>query len=286
MTHDAPHLQVPSHGRVREVEILAVRGGTVNARRDELTGEEPLEIRVAGPGQEPVAVAVTMRTPGHEDELAAGFLHSEGLIGPGEVDGISFGDPVALHRPDDTVVVHVRERFDAGSVADRNFVATASCGICGKASLDGLAGIPHPPAADRPRVGLDTLRTLPDRLREAQRVFAATGGLHATGLFAPEGTLETLREDVGRHNALDKAIGHHVLAGTVPLDGSVLLVSGRVSFELVQKAAMAGVGLLAAVSAPSDLAVAAAQRCGMTLVGFLRGEDCNIYTAAHRLDLP
>ena len=228
------------------------------SREDTLVGEEPLEIRAAGPGQEPVAVAVTMRTPGSEAELAVGFLRTEGLIGDDDVDAVEFGDAIRLAQPDDTVIVRLRRPFDASVVAERHFVATASCGICGKASLDEIAVRCDPIPAGVPVVDREVIVGLPATLREAQRVFEATGGLHAAGLFEPDGRLVAVREDVGRHNALDKLVGWAVLAGRTPLNGLVLLVSGRVSLEIVQKAAVAGIPIVCAVSAPSDLAVEAA----------------------------
>ena len=243
-----------------------------------------MEIRAGGPGQPPVSVAVTMRTPGSEAELAVGFLRTEGLIeSRDEIEGVEVGDPAALAQPDDVVFVRLRHPFDASKVAERNFVATASCGICGKASIDEIAIRSDPLPAGRPVVDRAVLIGLPDRLRAAQRAFATTGGLHASGLFTPTGELVTLREDVGRHNALDKLVGAELLAGRLPLHDRLLLVSGRVSFEIVQKAAVAGIAFLAAVSAPSDLAVEAAGRLGLTLVGFLRGDGFNVYTGRERI---
>jgi FdhD protein len=270
---------------VTRARVLAVRGGLTEDRDDALVGEEPLEIRAAGPGQEPVAVAVTMRTPGSEAELAVGFLRTEGLILDDDVEAVEFGDASRLAQPDDTVVVRLRRPFDASVVAERHFVATASCGICGKASLDEIEVRCEPIPAGSPMVDRAVVVGLPDRLREAQRVFDATGGLHAAGLFEPDGRLVAIREDVGRHNALDKLVGWAVLAGRTPLNGAVLLVSGRVSLEIVQKAAVAGIPIVCAVSAPSDLAVEAATRFGQTLVGFLRGDGFNVYTGAERLRL-
>ena len=261
-----------------------MRGQSVEDRPDTLAGEEPMEIRAAGPGQEPVSVAVTMRTPGSEAELAVGFLRTEGLIeSADEIERVEVGDPAALAQPDDVVLVRLRHAFDASRVAERHFVATASCGICGKASIDEVAVRSDPLPAGRPVVERGVLIALPDRLRAAQRAFATTGGLHASGLFTPSGELVTLREDVGRHNALDKLVGAELLAGRLPLHDRVLLVSGRVSFEIVQKAAVAGIAFLAAVSAPSDLAVEAAGRLGLTLVGFLRGDGFNVYTGRERI---
>jgi FdhD protein len=275
----------PPTRHVARASIVAVRGGEAERRDDTLVGEEPMEIRAAGPGQEPVAVAVTMRTPGSEAELAVGFLRTEGLIdGLEDIDSVEVGgDPAELSQPDDTVTVRLTRSFDASRVAERHFVATASCGICGKASIDEIAVRCKPLPAGRPLADRETIVTLPPTLRAGQRVFESTGGLHASGLFTPTGELVTLREDVGRHNALDKLVGAELLAGRLPLNDRILLVSGRVSFEIVQKSAVAGIPILCAVSAPSDLAVEAADRLGQTLVGFLRGDGFNMYAHPERL---
>ena len=270
---------------VTSAKIVAVRGSSLEFRDDRVVGEAPLEIRAAGPGQEPVAVAITMRTPGHEDELAVGFLRTEGLIDDAEaIVSIDRGDPSTHAQPDDEVTVHLGRPFDASQVAERHFVATASCGICGKASIDEvvLRCDPLPPG---PTVQRTVILALPDMLRAAQRAFDQTGGLHASALFTPSGELVAIREDVGRHNALDKLIGSQVLAGALPLHERILMVSGRVSFEIVQKAAVVGIPILCAVSAPSDLAIATADRLGVTLVGFLRGDGFNVYSHDGRIDL-
>jgi FdhD protein len=269
---------------VSSARIVAVRGTSLEVRADRVVAEEPLEIRAAGPHQDPVAVAVTMRTPGDEDELAIGFLYTEGLIEGGEVRGVRFGDAGALAAPDDTVIVRLDRVFDASRVARRHFVATASCGICGKASIDEVAvrTAPIPPG---PVVRRAVILALPDRLRAAQLAFDATGGLHAAGLFTGGGDLVAVREDVGRHNALDKVVGSQVQARAIPLHDRILMVSGRVSFEIVQKAAVAGIPILCAVSAPSSLAIDAAELLGVTLVGFLRGDGFNVYAHDGRIDL-
>lgn len=272
----------PTPREAAPARVLAMRDGDVVEQADRLAGEEPLAIRVAGPGQEPIDVAVTMRTPGSEEELALGFLHSEGLIAPDEVVGVERGDPGRLSQPDDEVLVRLRRPFDPAVVPARHFVATASCGICGKASIDELAVRCAPIPTGR-AIAPEVLFGLPEVLRAAQSVFEATGGLHASGLFDPDGRLLRLREDVGRHNALDKLIGASLLAGEIPLHERIVLVSGRVAFELVQKAATAGVPILAAVGAPSDLAVETAERLGVTLVGFLRGRSCNVYAHPERV---
>ncbi len=279
-----PHAHAPSMERqASRRPIVAVRGASAEEREDRLAGEEPMAIRVAGPGQAPIDVAVTMRTPGDEADLAAGFLRTEGLIDdPADILAIEAADPGANAEPDDEILVRLRRPFDPARIADRNFVATASCGICGKASLDDL-GVRCAPIPDGPVIRGDILLQLPQRLRDHQAAFSHTGGIHAAGLFEADGTLVAAREDVGRHNALDKLIGSRFLAGELPLHGRIILVSGRAGFELVQKAAMAGASVMAAVSAPSDLAVEAAERLGLTLVGFLRGDGYNVYARPDRL---
>jgi FdhD protein len=264
--------------------VLALRAGIAERRPDRLAGEEPMAIRVAGPGQVPVDVAVTMRTPGRDDELAVGFLVSEGLLSVPDLAGLTVevGDPADVATPENELVVRLRRAFDPAAVPARAFVASASCGICGRASLDDVA-IRCAPLPAGPRVEADVVVALPDRLRTGQAVFEQTGGLHASGLFDPAGTLLTVREDVGRHNALDKLIGAAGLAGELPLHDRVLAVSGRVSFEIVQKAAVAGISFVAAISAPTDLAVEAAARVGMTLVGFVRGGGFNVYAGEERI---
>jgi FdhD protein len=275
---------VPPIRHVTSRRIVAVRGASLEVRDDRVVGEAPLEIRAAGPRQEPVAVAVTMRTPGHEADLAVGFLRTEGLLDGNEVLGTSGGDPGTLSQPDDTIVVRLSRPFDDSKVAERHFVATASCGICGKASIDEVA-LRVEPLQPGPVVSRAVVLALPDLLRAAQRAFDETGGLHAAGLFAPNGELIAIREDVGRHNALDKLVGSQVLAGAMPLNERILMVSGRVSFEIVQKAAVAGIPIVCAVSAPSDLAIETAERLGVTLVGFLRGDGFNVYAHDARIDL-
>ena len=270
---------------VTATRVIAVRGSELEIRDDLVVGEEPLEVRAAGPRQEPVQVAVTMRTPGHEPELALGFLTSEGLLTGNSVRGVEYGDPGVVADPDDSILVRLAKRFDASLVAKRNFVATASCGICGKASIDDVAVRCEPLPRGLPIVARAVIVGLPDALRAAQAAFERTGGLHAAALFETDGRLVAIREDVGRHNALDKLIGSRVLANELPLWDRILMVSGRVSFEIVQKAAVAGVPIICAVSAPSDLAVRLADRLGVTLVGFLRGESFNVYTHDGRVDL-
>jgi FdhD protein len=261
-----------------------VRGETLEVRDDRVVGEAPLEIRAAGPRQPAVAVAVTMRTPGNEAELAVGFLRTEGLLDGQEVLGTAGGDPASLSQPDDTIVVRLSRPFDDAKVAERHFIATASCGICGKASIDEVV-LRAEPLPDGPVVTRAVILALPDLLRAAQHAFDQTGGLHAAALFTPAGELIAVREDVGRHNALDKLVGSQVLGKAMPLHERILMVSGRVSFEIVQKAAVAGIPIVCAVSAPSDLAIETAERLGVTLVGFLRGDGFNVYAHDARIDL-
>jgi FdhD protein len=269
--------------RATRAPVIVYRGGRATTATDRLAGEEPMAIRAHGTGQAPVDVAVTMRTPGGEAELAVGFLWTEGLVDDArDIVGIEIGDPGTAARPDDQVTVQLTRSFDRGRVAERHFVATASCGICGKASLDQLE-VRCAPIPDGPVVAPGTLLGLPAGLRASQSVFEETGGLHAAGLFDATGRLLAVHEDVGRHNALDKLVGGQLLAGDFPLHDRIVLVSGRASFELVQKAAVAGAPILAAVSAPSDLAVEAAERLGLTLVGFLRDEGFNVYSHPERV---
>ena len=261
------------------------RPGGSAAHADFLAGEEPLGIRVDG-----TALTMTMRTPGDDLELAAGFLVSEAVIrAPSDVAEIKLCDGTACGHADHNGMGNIADVTLAAGVivtpgARRNFLTTSACGICGKASIEDICVLPHPSlAADTARFAPEMLAVLPDRLRAAQRVFSRTGGLHAAGLFTAGGELIAVREDVGRHNAVDKVVGWALLSGRLPLTGCVLLVSGRASFELVQKAVLAGIPLLAAVSAPSSLAVDLAEQAGLTLVGFLRGPSMNVYTGARRL---
>jgi FdhD protein len=272
----------PVRRNLTSATIVAVNGGVRSERPDLLATEEPMEIRVAGPGQEAESVAVTMRTPGGDYELAVGFLFTEGLIQPGDVTRVAYCDD--LHGADqqyNIVTVTLIRPFHHDAL-HRNFYATSSCGICGKSALEDVE-VRCAPLAPGPEVAAATLAGLPDKLRAEQKVFDRTGGLHAAGLFTPAGELVTLREDVGRHNAVDKVIGEQVLAGRVPLSDHVLQVSGRVSFEIVQKAAVAGIPILSAVSAPSSLAVSAGDRFGMTVVGFVRDGRCNVYSRPERI---
>jgi FdhD protein len=272
----------PIRTNLTRARLVAMAEGTRAERTDTLATEEPLEIRVQGPDQDQVQVAVTMRTPGGDFELAVGFLFTEGLIVPGEVRRVAYCDNLPGEEQRYNVVSVTLERaFDAERLR-RNFYATSSCGVCGKAALEDIE-VRCRPVGPGPEVDLGVVVGLPDRLREGQAVFERTGGLHAAGLFTPDGETVTVREDVGRHNAVDKVVGERYLAGSVPASETVMQVSGRASFEIVQKAAVAGVPIVSAVSAPSSLAVEAAERFGMTLVGFVRDGRANVYTHPERI---
>jgi FdhD protein len=271
---------------VTPAQAVVWREGRRSVRPEELVTEEPLEIRLAGPGGEPEPVAVTMRTPGHDFDLAVGFLLGEGILASPEA--------VATVRycqlgPDEAqqyniVTVHSRHAVDLARGGRRHTV-TSACGVCGLNSLKELEERTPPLAPTEPSLQIDrgALCLLPDRLRRSQKLFDRTGGLHGAALFDLAGQMLAVREDVGRHNAVDKLIGWAAMGGRLPLHRTVLVVSGRVSFEIVQKAAVAGVPILAAVSAPSSLAVATAERLGMTLAGFVREGRATVYAGARRV---
>ncbi|GGX63976.1 formate dehydrogenase accessory sulfurtransferase FdhD [Streptomyces hiroshimensis] len=276
-------------GRVTERRrVIRIRDGAVSARPDTLVAEEPMEIRLNGK-----PLAVTMRTPGDDFALAAGFLVSEGVLGSAdELANIVYcaGATEDGRNTYNVVDVRLAPGVPVPDVTlERNVYTTSSCGLCGKASLDAVRTTARHPLSDGPagpmRLEPALLASLPDRLREAQRVFDRTGGLHAAALFSADGELLDAREDVGRHNAVDKIVGRALQQGLLPLSGTVLMVSGRASFELAQKAVMAGIPVLAAVSAPSSLAVDLAAETGLTLVGFLRGASMNVYAGEQRIVL-
>ena len=256
------------------VRVLNVEDGARTRRADRLATEEPMEIRVDEPGGEQRTLAVTMRTPGHDFELAAGFLFTEGLIDPGDLRGVRYCDVPREEQHYNVVTVAVGRPLP--DLAARAFYTTSSCGVCGKASLEAL-DVQCAPVAPGPEVAPEVLTALPEELRRVQRVFDRTGGLHAAALFDAGGKLVSSREDVGRHNAVDKIVGAELMAGNLPLAGRILLVSGRASFEIVQKAAAAGIAVVCAVSAPSTLAIDLARRVDLTLVGFLRPGRMNVY---------
>ena len=241
-----------------------------------------MEIRIDAPGAPPAPFVVLMRTPGNDFELAVGLCVTEGLLDDGaDLAEVRYCTGPDVEQEYNVVTVSTRRPVDLAGRA-RGMVSSASCGVCGKTTLDQLE-VTCAPLGRGPEVAMGQLVTLPDRLRTAQTVFDATGGLHAAGLAAAGGEIELVREDVGRHNAVDKLVGNAALADRLPLTDSVLVVSGRVSFEIVQKAARAGIAVVVAVSAPSSLAVATAERLGMTLVGFVRDGHANVYTGVDRV---
>ena len=283
MTVSTRSLPIWSQAGVRIVERPVERRGEPRAARagdhDLVVAEEPLEIRIGGE-----SLIVTMRTPGDDLDLAAGLLFTEGVIASiDDVAALAHGSPAAGRDRDNIVdVTPARGRALEATAARRVLRATAACGLCGKESIAAVRKrIPR--VADDTRVPLSIVLGLPAAISGAQPVFAATGGLHAVGLFTPDGALHTVREDVGRHNAVDKVIGAELRAGQASLAGKVMLLSGRAGFELVQKAAVARVPVVCSVSAPSALAVDLADEVGMTLVGFVRGGSANVYTHAHRI---
>jgi FdhD protein len=281
-----PFVPAEQGRRVVPVPIERFVDSTVCTEQDELAVEEPLQIRLnfseRGVSTEK-DIAITMRTPGHDAELAAGFLFSEGLLQtPDQVVRIH---PSSMRKDCNTVVIELdpQSQFDSTQLK-RHFYISSSCGVCGKASVESLRSriqftLPSSPASIDP----DVIRRLPGLLREAQTVFERTGGLHAAALFSLSGELLALREDVGRHNAVDKLIGAEFLHASLPLHNTIMLLSGRASFELIQKALMAGIPAIVAVGAPSSLAVQMAQRYNLTLAGFLRGNRFNVYSGVARL---
>jgi FdhD protein len=269
---------------VTSVRVRAIDGERVVDKPDKLVTEEPMEIRVHGPGEEPAPLAITMRTPGNDFELAVGFCVTEGVItDPDEVGEVAYCVGPGGDQQFNVVTLRVRHPIVA-SLRPRRFVSTASCGLCGKTALDDVE-VRCAPVPAGPTIRASMIRALPGHLGEAQAVFDVTGGLHAAAMFAADGTLVASREDVGRHNALDKLVGAAFLERRLPMSEQILMVSGRLSFELVQKAAVAGIPVLCAVSAPSSLAVKAAERFGQTLVGFVRDDRFNIYSHPERVDI-
>jgi FdhD protein len=270
----------------RRITHIDLDAPTPRTKPDTLATEEPLEIRVGPAGTRRPALAVTMRTPGNDIDLAIGFLITEGIIG-GPDDVVTAQLCAGDNEPNTYNVVDVALAPGVEPPTTdpaRHFYTTSSCGVCGKASIDAVrVRTRHDVAADTVTVDAATLTDLPGALRAAQKAFDSTGGLHAAGLFTAGGELVCVREDVGRHNAVDKVVGWAARSGRLPATGHVLMVSGRASFELVQKATLAGVPVLAAVSAPSSLAVDLAAENGLTLVGFLRGRAFNIYTGEQRV---
>jgi len=267
--------------------IEVVEGGRATARTDRLAAEEPLEIRLRFAGATKT-VAVTMRTPGNDFELAAGFLYSEGVISTAEqVSSVSYCIDPQVDEEQRFNIVNVDLTRAPGDLRnlERHFYTSSACGVCGKANLEALSLRGYEPVGPGVRMTAEVLGSLPDGLRRQQRLFDSTGGLHAAALFDENGVPECLREDVGRHNAVDKLVGWALLHHRMPLDDRALMVSGRASFEIMQKALAAHIPIVCAVSAPSSLAVDLAKRFGMTLVGFLREERFNIYAGSQRIDV-
>jgi FdhD protein len=264
----------------RPARVLAFprSGGEPAAKDDIVAVEAPLEIRIGGR-----ISTVLMRTPGDDDDLVLGFLRSEGIVSS-KADILWVRRPPGLEGDEAGNVLEVEVGGAAAEAPHRHFFGSSGCGVCGRNSIEALR-VKGPPVDAACPVTRALLASLPGRMREAQRTFGRTGGVHTSALFTTAGDLVALREDVGRHNALDKVVGEALLQGRVPLSESVLQVSGRTSFEIVQKAAMAGIPIVAAVSAPSSLAVASAKRMGMTLVGFVRGDRFNVYAHPERIDL-
>jgi FdhD protein len=273
-------------GSKTKVRVRSVEEGRARIRPDSLATEEPMEIRLAS-GEARQTVAVTMRTPGADFELAAGFLYGEGIVSsPEDILKISYCIDPDIDAEQQYNIVNVELRggrdYDLKPL-ERHFYTTSACGVCGKASLEQLELRGCPVIPPGPELTPQKIYALPDKLREAQGLFEATGGLHAAALFDREGELVALREDVGRHNATDKLVGWALLEGRLPLSDCVVMVSGRSSFEILQKCLTAGVPVVCAISAPSSLAVDVARQFGMTLVGFLRGNRFNVYSGHERI---
>jgi FdhD protein len=276
----------PRRASKTKTRVRVVESGKMRVRPDTLATEEPMEIRLLS-GESRQTVAVTMRTPGADFELAAGFLYGEGIVkSTDDIAKISYCVDSDLDAAQQYNIVNVELRggreYDLRPL-ERHFYTTSACGVCGKASLEQLELRGCPVVGPGPEVSAETLYSLPEKLREAQGLFDATGGLHAAALFDAEGTLLALREDVGRHNATDKLVGWALLEGRLPLSGHVVMVSGRSSFEILQKCLTAGVPFVCAISAPSSLAVDVAREFGMTLVGFLRERRFNVYAGQERV---
>jgi FdhD protein len=276
-------------GPTTEASVWKIRGNRPQEETDRLAGEEPMEIRVeSGPRgkRDTTSLSVTMRTPGSDFELAAGFLFTEGIVAR-KRDLVRIEYCTDADAPQEYNIVSAVLRSDVDFHPDRlsrHFYMTSSCGVCGKTALEAVhVAVRHPIPKDAPIVDAAKVLAIPERLREGQTLFSETGGLHAAGLFDSNGTVLSLREDVGRHNAVDKVLGEAFLADRMPLSNQILGVSGRSSFEILQKAAVAGIPFVVAVGAPSNLAVAIAEEFGMTLVGFARGDRFNVYAGRHRV---
>jgi FdhD protein len=281
---EKPDTKKARRGSKTKVRVHSVEEGRARVRPDSLATEEPMEIRLIS-GDVRRTVAVTMRTPGADFELAAGFLYGEGIVSsPEDIRRISYCVDVDAEQQYNIVNVELRggHSYDPRPL-ERHFYTTSACGVCGKASLAQLELRGCPVIPPGPKIAPETVYALPDKLREAQGLFDATGGLHAAALFDKEGELVALREDVGRHNATDKLVGWALLEGRLPLKDHLVMVSGRSSFEILQKCLTAGVPIVCAISAPSSMAVDVARQFGMTLIGFLRGNRFNVYSGHERV---
>ncbi|MFD0751818.1 formate dehydrogenase accessory sulfurtransferase FdhD [Mucilaginibacter calamicampi] len=280
----------PTLAPTKHLTITTVKAGEVLQGADVVSIEEPLEIKLDyGPGNDRATknLSVTMRTPGHDDDLAAGFLFTEGIVNnAGDIEDIFYADRYCAEQKQNSIVVKlVASCLPVLQNADRNFYTTSSCGVCGKGSIEAIRTVSKFGTLNGGdiKVEKNILYQLPAALMEHQHDFSQTGGIHASALFSLSGGLLSLREDVGRHNALDKLIGNALVTGLLPLNNHLLLLSGRASFELVQKAAMAGIRIIAAIGAPSSLAVELAAEFNITLVGFLKSNRFNIYTSPERI---
>jgi len=273
-------------GRTTEVEVFAIDGVSGKRRHDAVVTEEPLEIRLVARGVTRT-LAITMRTPGNDFELAAGFVYSEGVVrARKEIAGITYCVDPAVDPEQRYNIVTVE--LSSATLPDldrleRHFTTSSACGVCGRAQLDSLRDLGVEPLDDGVRVSAATLYGLPDRMREAQRVFESTGGLHAAALFDESGCVKAVREDVGRHNAVDKLVGWGLMEGRLPFARTILMVSGRAGYEILQKSAVARIPVVCSVSAPSSLAVDLAREFNVTLAGFVRGERANVYAGTERI---
>jgi FdhD protein len=275
-------------GRTVELEVRALDGSRGTAKHDAVVTEEPLEIRLAA-GGDVQTLAVTMRTPGNDFELAAGFVRSEGIVTRRDAIGaITYCLDPEIDPDQRYNVVNVELAADTLPALDRferHFTTSSACGVCGRAQLDALHDLGVAPIDDGTSVSPELLYSLPARMRDAQRIFESTGGLHAAALFSTSGKPIAVREDVGRHNAVDKLVGWGLMEGRLPFRETILMVSGRAGYEILQKSAVARIPVVCSVSAPSSLAVALAREFNVTLVGFLRGERANVYSASERIAL-
>lgn len=272
------------YSAIRKIDITRLLNGTTSNVLDDIAIEEPLEIQISFENamkREKKNISVTMRTPGNDEELAAGFLYTEGIISSRDIiQSIHHTERICSRNAENEIIVNLAPDFVPQlTKVDRNFYTTSSCGVCGKGSIESIRTVSAFQHQKREAWNMKTkiLGQLPDRLRSAQDNFSTTGGIHASGIFDKNGQLLELREDVGRHNALDKLIGHALMNNLLPLQNTILLLSGRASFELIQKAAMAGIVVVAAIGAPSSLAVDLAREFDITLIGFLKDNRMNVY---------